>query len=115
MTVLKVATCQFPVSADIGQNADWVTRQMSEAARRGARVTHFPEGALSDYAGADFQTFTGYDWDTLDRATDRVRERAGQLGIWVVTGSAHRFSEALSALPCLAESRAARRRPTRTL
>jgi len=93
MTVLKVATCQFPVSADIEQNIGWITRQMHQAARHGARVAHFPEGALSGYAGADFETFTGYDWGALDRATGRVRERAAELGIWVVTGSAHRFSE----------------------
>jgi predicted amidohydrolase len=92
MTVLTVATCQFPVSADIGQNTGWITRQMHQAARHGARVAHFPEGALSGYAGTDFQTFTGYDWDALGRATGRVRERAAELGIWVVTGSAHRFS-----------------------
>jgi predicted amidohydrolase len=93
MVVLKVATCQFPVSADIEQNAVWITRQMHEAARQGARVAHFPEGALSGYAGTDFETFTGHDWDALDRATDRVRERAGELGIWVAAGSAHRFSD----------------------
>ena len=65
MTVLKVATCQFPVSADIEQNAGWITRQMHESAEQGARVAHFPEGALSGYAGTDFETFTGYDWDAL--------------------------------------------------
>jgi predicted amidohydrolase len=37
MSVLKVATCQFPVSADIGQNIGWITRQMDQAARHGAR------------------------------------------------------------------------------
>jgi deaminated glutathione amidase len=93
MTVLKVATCQFPVSADAGQNAGWITRQMREAAPQGARVAHFPEGALSGYAGADFETFTGYDWDALDRAADRVRACAGELGIWAISGSAHRFSD----------------------
>ena len=50
VTVLKVATCQFPVSADVEQNAGWVIAQMEEAARLGARVAHFPEGALSGYA-----------------------------------------------------------------
>ena len=92
MTVLKVATCQFPVGADIEKNAGWISRQMHEAARQGARVAHFPEGALSGYAGTDFDTFTGYDWDALDRATVGVQERAGELGIWVATGSAHHFS-----------------------
>ena len=47
---------------------------------------------MSGYAGTDFETFTRYDWDALDRATDDVRERAGELGIWVAARSAHRFS-----------------------
>jgi predicted amidohydrolase len=93
MTALTVATCQFPVSADARRNADWIAAQLEEAARRGARVAHFPEGALSGYAAADFETFTGYDWDALAQATDRVRARTAELGIWVVAGSAHRFSD----------------------
>jgi predicted amidohydrolase len=93
MTVLTVATCQFPVSADIEQNAGWMARQMREAARRGARVAHFPEGALSGYAGTDFETFTGYGWDTLDHATGSIAQLARDLGVWVVAGSAHRFSD----------------------
>ena len=92
VTLLKVATCQFPVSADVEQNARWVSAQMEEAARRGARVAHFPEGALSGYAGVDFEGFGGFDWYALDRATEGVRGRAAELGIWVVAGSAHRFS-----------------------
>jgi predicted amidohydrolase len=93
MTVLTVATCQIPVSAHIEQNAAWIARQMREATRRGARVAHFPEGALSGYAGTDFETFTGYDWDTLARATGSIAQLARELGIWVVAGSAHRFSD----------------------
>ena len=93
MTVLKVATCQYPVSADIEQNVGWMTAQVHEASRLGARVAHFPEGALSGYAGADFEAFAGYDWDALDRATGRVQRLAAELGIWVAAGSAHRFSD----------------------
>ena len=93
MTTLTVATCQFPVSGDIGQNADWIARQSAEAAAAGARVAHFPEGALSGYAGTDFATFAGFDWAALRKATEHIQERARELGIWVVTGSAHRFSD----------------------
>jgi deaminated glutathione amidase len=93
MTTLTVATCQFPVSGDIDQNLGWITRQLTEAADRGARVAHFPEGALSGYAGTDFATFAGYDWGRLQTATGRVQKQASELGIWVVTGSAHRFSD----------------------
>jgi predicted amidohydrolase len=81
------------VGADIEQNAAWITRQLHEASRSGARVAHFPEGALSGYAGADFETFTGYDRDALESAASGVREHARELGIWVVAGSAHWFSE----------------------
>ncbi len=59
MAVLTVATCQFPVAADVGANLHHVKHQMMTASRRGARVAHFPEGALSGYAGTDFETFTG--------------------------------------------------------
>jgi predicted amidohydrolase len=92
MTTLTVATCQFPVSADAGQNLDWITRQAREAAGCGARVAHFPEGALSGYAGTDFATFAGFDWSALHKATEQIQESARELGIWIVTGSAHRFS-----------------------
>jgi hypothetical protein len=93
MAVLKVATCQFPVSADIGANLRYVIRQMGLASQRGARVAHFPEGSLSGYAGTDFASFAGFGWDQLDEAFAAVAEAARKLGIWVVLGSAHRLSD----------------------
>jgi len=89
---LSVATCQFPVSADIRRNLDYVVRQMQSAAKRGARVAHFCECSLSGYAGADFASYRGYDWSLLEECTQRVLERAGELGIWVMLGSTHRLS-----------------------
>ena len=91
MAKLTVATCQFPVSADIAANLRHVLRQMRSAKRRAADVAHFPEGALSGYAGSDFDTFEEFDWDGLRSATDRVLEVAGELGMWLVLGSAHRL------------------------
>jgi Carbon-nitrogen hydrolase len=99
--IVTVATCQFPVRADIGANLDRVRRQLTEAARRGARVAHFPEAALSGYAGTDFPGFAGFDWAGLDAATAAVREHARALGIWVVVGSAHRFSASAKPFNCL--------------
>ena len=66
---------------------------MRQASRRGARVAHFPEGALSGYAGADLDSFDGYDWPALRAATGRVAELAAELGMWVVVGSAHQLSD----------------------
>ena len=92
MALLKVATRQFPVGADIEVNLAYVKRQMVQAARRGARVAHFPEGALSGYAGVDFESFTGFRWDQLRDALDEVARHAARLGVWAVVGSAHRLS-----------------------
>jgi predicted amidohydrolase len=92
MVVLKIATCQFAVSADIDVNLRHIQRQMTVAAKRDARVAHFPEGALSGYAGVDFETFDGFDWDRLRDATAQICEHARGLRIWTVFGSAHRLS-----------------------
>jgi predicted amidohydrolase len=94
MAVLKVATCQFPVSADIGSNLRYIKRQMGLAQRAGARVVHFPEGSLSGYAGTDFESFADFDWDRLHDATVEVAEHAHRLQVWAVLGSAHRTSNA---------------------
>jgi len=94
MPQLTVATCQFPVSADVGANLRQITRQLGVAADRGARVAHFPEGALSGYAGTDFGSFADFDWNGLRTATDVVAECARRLGVWAVVGSAHQLSGA---------------------
>lgn len=92
MAVLPVATCQFAVGADIDANLRRIKRQMSVASARGARVAHFPEGALSGYAGTDFESFAGFDWERLGHATADVIDHARTLGLWVVLGSAHRLT-----------------------
>jgi deaminated glutathione amidase len=92
MAVLTVATCQFPVSADIAANLGFARRQLSLASQRGARVAHFPEGALSGYAGTDFETFAGFGWELLTEAVGDIAGRCRQLGIWAVIGSSHRLS-----------------------
>ena len=92
MARLTLATCQFNVSADIAGNAAQIKRQMTRACRSGARVAHFPEGALSGYAGTDFVTFNGFDWGALRQATEEIAGHARDLGIWLVLGSAHQLS-----------------------
>jgi predicted amidohydrolase len=79
--ILHIATSQFPVSADISSNRDHILRQMSEADGHGADVVHFPEGALSGYAGVDFDTFDDLDWSLLRSCTEEVMSRAGELDV----------------------------------
>jgi predicted amidohydrolase len=89
---LEVATCQFPVSADLRSNARYVMRQMRSVAARGAQVAHFCECSLSGYAGPDFASYRGFDWDLLDEYTQSVLDLAAELEIWVILGSTHRLS-----------------------
>ncbi|PYV19279.1 MAG: carbon-nitrogen hydrolase family protein [Acidobacteria bacterium] len=89
---LPVATCQFPVDADIRKNCDCVRDQMHEAHRRGAQVAHFSEGCLSGYAGVEFRSFADFDWDLLESSTIEIMALARRLRLWVILGSSHRLS-----------------------
>ena len=86
---LTVATCQFPVGADIWRNAAFIRRQMRAARRRGAEIVHFPETALSGYAGANFTTFASYPWEVLAEETAGLRSLAAELRLWTILGSTH--------------------------
>jgi len=91
--MLKVASCQFAVGGDIRANRARICAFMRKAKEADADIVHFSECALSGYAGTDFQTFDGYDWDLLRRETQKVMALAGDLKIWVVLGSSHRLTE----------------------
>ncbi len=90
---LKVASCQFPVSSDIHENARWIEQQVIEAKRKGADIVHFPECALSGYPGVDMESMENFSWETLYTCTDSILDLARKLKIWIVLGSIHRLSE----------------------
>ena len=92
--ILSVGTCQFAVSGSIQRNSRAIRRQMTQAAEAGAELVHFPETALSGYAGIDMPNFVGYDWDLLKRETESIMALAAQLGVWVLLGSSHRLETA---------------------
>lgn len=89
---IKVATCQFPITANIGRNKDWILKQMKQAKKAGADVAHFSEVALGGYAGSEFKSFDGYDWATDRACAEEIRKVAGKLGLWVILGANHPLS-----------------------
>lgn len=89
---LLIASCQFAVAGDVSYNQALIVRQIKTAADRGARVVHFPEAALTGYAGVDFKSFDRFDWSALHAAMEEVCRAAHQHRVWVVVGSAHRLS-----------------------
>jgi predicted amidohydrolase len=90
---LRVATCQFPVSGDVAANADWISKQMREAAAQNADIVHFPECALSGYAGVDLKSFEDFPWTQQRDKLESILALARELHVWVVLGAAHRLSE----------------------
>ena len=69
---------------------------------------HFPECALSGYAGVDFKTLDGFNWDLLKEQTQKIMSLAGKLKIWVVLGSIHRLTGAEQAAQLSLPDRAER-------
>jgi deaminated glutathione amidase len=89
---ITVATCQFPVSADVRANYEHIARQVCLAKQRGADVVHFPECALSGYADTDVKSYDGLDWDLLHRCARQTLQLAEQMRIWIILGTAHRLT-----------------------
>jgi predicted amidohydrolase len=89
---LSVATCQFPTSADIHSNFQYVSRLMQQAREQGAEVAHFPEACLAGYAGADVESYAGLDWQCLRACTHQLLDLAGVLALWTILGSTHPLS-----------------------
>ena len=90
--ILTIATSQFPVSQDIDSNAVWILKHMRMAQMQGADIIHFPECALSGYAGVDFESITDLDWSRLHLQTEAVMKLADSLDLHVLLGSTHRLS-----------------------
>jgi predicted amidohydrolase len=65
---------------------------MREARDRGADVVHFPEGALSGYVGADRASHADVAWEVVRDCALRIKELAGELGLWVILGTSHRLT-----------------------
>ena len=89
---IRIATCQFPVDANIRRNLRYIIEQMKEAKRRRAEVVHFSELCLSGYAGVEFPSLRGFDWELLEQATEKVIDLSKRLKLWVILGSTHRLS-----------------------
>lgn len=66
---------------------------MRRAAAAGARLVQFPEGTLSGYAKEQISGWEEVDFDEVRAQMEAVSRLAGELGVWVVLGSAHQLTE----------------------
>jgi predicted amidohydrolase len=58
-----------------------------------ADVIHFPEGALSGYAGQQIDSWQGYDWSALEAGHQRIAAACREGSTWAVYGTAHSATE----------------------
>ena len=102
---VRIAAAQSPLCDDPGDaatlshSATVVRLLMRQAAQRGARILHLPEGALCsphkaimsstgpDRIGA--ADWTRADWGALRRELTATAALAGELRLWTVLGSVH--------------------------
>jgi predicted amidohydrolase len=114
---MTVAAAQLPLLPDPGDASQIrasgiaVRALMRQASTRGARLVHFPEGALTtpakrvmsstgpdDIGPADWDRA---DWAGLARELDEVTRLAGQLRLWTVVGGIHRPDAGARPVNCL--------------
>ncbi len=92
MKILRIATAQFPVGADINRNLKYMSKLMQQGKQMQADVIHFPEACLGGYAGSDFKNWDGYGWGLLEDGEESLRRQAKSLGLGVIYGTHHRVS-----------------------
>ena len=92
MAVLRIATCQFPVSKDIKKSTKYIIDQMKKAKKGGADIAHFSETCLGGYADADFESFDNFDWDLYKSCLKEIMEAAGKNKIWALVGGNHQLT-----------------------
>ncbi len=89
--MLTLATAQIDIAPDVHGNGRTIRDTMRQAAEAGARLVHFPEGALSGYVGAQISDWSHVDWPALRQELQNTAALAARLGIWVVLGANHRL------------------------
>src|SRR4051794_30635780 len=92
LNTLTIASAQSHITADVHANGLHVRELMTKAKALGARLVHFPEGALSGYVKTEIQTWDAVDWPALHAELEATAAHASELGVWVVLGANHRLT-----------------------
>lgn len=91
--LLTIATAQSFISKDVRENGLEIRRLMGLAHQAGARLIHFPEGAMSGYVKSQIKKWEEVDWELLRGELELTAQLAGELGLWVVVGCNHPLRE----------------------
>src|SRR5215472_11833416 len=88
----KIAAAQSRISPDVRENGREIRRLMRQAYTDGAKLVHFPEGAMSGCSKAQIKSWADFDWTALVEELRATASLARELGVWVIVGSSHRLT-----------------------
>lgn len=88
---LKIATAQIRVESDCRENFREIAAMVAMAAKKGARLLHLPEGALSGYIKTQIKSWDEVDWALIDQQIDLLCCEAKRHAIWLVVGCNRRL------------------------
>ncbi len=89
MPGIVLATASSLITPNVQTNGAHNREMMADARAEGARIVHFPEGALSGYAKSEVLAWQGVDWELVRSEIGLIVETAKTLGLWVVLGCNH--------------------------
>jgi deaminated glutathione amidase len=89
MRQITLATASVLISTEVPSNGFQIRGLMIEAKKKGARLLHLPEGALSGYAKSEIKTWSEVDWNAIAFELHQIKVLAKRLCIWVVLGCNH--------------------------
>ncbi len=88
-----VATAQSAVTGEVRRNGVEIRKLMRRAAQQGARLVHFPEGALSGCTREQVPRWQDFQFNAIAEELEAIAEDAKRLELWGVVGSAHRLTD----------------------
>jgi predicted amidohydrolase len=100
-TGFTVAALQFPVGADVSENARYIHRLMTDASERGASVVITPETALTGYAWSEVVSWDGFAWDVVRAESALLFDAARRLGVTLLLGSTHFVDDDVLPMNCV--------------
>jgi predicted amidohydrolase len=98
---LRIASCQFPVTADISKNSKYIQRFIRKAALNKADIVQFPETSLCGWGKWNNPAFKKFNFEALRKETSVIQKLAAEKKIWVILGSAHRLGSDFKPTNCL--------------
>jgi predicted amidohydrolase len=92
MSKIVLATASSLILPNVRANGAHIREMMGQARAEGAKIVHFPEGALSGYVKSEVLDWQSVDWECIRSEIRLIAEAARVLGLWVILGCNHQLS-----------------------